>query len=740
MNRKGHLTSLCLGLGLTALALLLYLEQPRFLALMEQKAGDALFWARGPAPMASGQVVLVEVGERSLHALGRWPWPRQRVAELIEALARRKARVIGLDMGFFEPDQRLEEEAVLALARAALAGRPLSLDQVRERFHPDHLLAQALERHRDKVVLGYYFHMNDENLAHVDRAELRRRLRELQKFALPPTRYASPAAMERGPLTAQAPESNQPILAQAALSAGFFNVVPDDDGVVRVMPLVMQCGDRSFPSLSLAVLARFRDQPLAPLRVEDFGLEEIRLGALRVPVDERGRLRVNFRGGQEAVPRVEACDLLAGHTPEELLAGKAAIVAVTATGVFDMRTTPLASLEPGGGIQAQVLDNLLAGDFLVRPAWARVFDLAAILALGLLASLCCGFMPLVPGWLLTLGAGGGYVLMCYQAFLRGHPLGLVYPLLGLVATGLGLTVYRNLTEVRDKRRLRSAFQQYLNPAVIERALREPGGLKLGGEKKVLTVLASDIRGFTGVSEKLAPERLAHLLNDYMDHMTDEVLAQDGLLDKYIGDAVMAVYGAPAPQADHAARACRTALGMLRQAQALSRRWQEQGLPPLRMGIGINSGPMVVGNMGSRRRFDYTVIGDNVNTAFRVEGQCKVYGVGVIACQPTRDLCQDQFHFRVLDLIQVKGRQEPVAIYELVGPREAGPEPGFIAQCHKAFQAYLARDFAGALALYQAVLEERPQDQPAQVMAGRCRRYLAEPPPDDWSGVEVKTEK
>ncbi|MBI5524201.1 MAG: adenylate/guanylate cyclase domain-containing protein [Desulfarculus sp.] len=740
MNWKGHLTSLLLGLGLTALALCLYLVQPRFLALMELKAGDALFWARGPLPMASGQVVLVAVGERSLHALGRWPWPRHKLAELIEALAGQGVKAMGLDMGFFEPDQRLEEEAVMALAKAALEGRPLSLDQVRQRFHPDHLLAQTLRRHREKVVLGYYFHMGGEDLAHVDQAELRHRLRDLQKFALPPTRYASPAAMERGPLTAQAPESNQPILAQAALSAGFFNVVPDDDGVVRAMPLVMQCGDRYFPGLGLAVLARYLGEPLRPARVEDFGLEEVRLGALRVPVDERGQMRINFRGGHEVIPQVEACDVLQGKVPAERLAGKAAILAVTATGVFDMRTTPFASLEPGGGIQAQVLDNLLAGDFLTRPAWARIFDLAAILALGLVAALCCGVMPLVPGWLLTLGAGTGYVLGCYQLFVRGHPLGLVYPLLGLVATGLGLTVYRNLTEVRDKRRLRSAFQQYLNPAVIERALREPGGLKLGGEKKVLTVLASDIRGFTSISEKLAPERLAHLLNDYMDQMTAEVLEQDGLLDKYIGDAVMAVYGAPAPQADHAARACRTALGMVRQAEALSRQWQAEGLPPLSIGIGINSGPMVVGNMGSHRRFDYTVIGDNVNTAFRVEGQCKVYGVGIIVCQPTRDLCQDQFQFRVLDLIQVKGRREPVAIYELLGLQDQGPGPALAAQCQVAFQAYLARDFARAETLYQAVLQDRPQDQPAQIMAARCRRYLEDPPPADWSGVEVKTEK
>ena len=740
MNWKSHLYALLLGLGLTALALLLYLGQPRFLELVELKAGDALFWARGERPLSSGQVVLVAVGERSLAREGRWPWPRQKLAQLVDDLAGLEAKAIGLDMGFFEPDQRLEQDAVLAVARAAQEGRPLSLEEVVNRYHPDHLLAQALARHRDKVVLGYYFHMGEEDLAHVDQAELKRRLRQLQKFALPPTRYASPAALERAPLLAKAPESNQPILAGAAAAAGFFNIIPDPDGVVRSIPLVMQCGDRFYPSLSLATLSRYWGVPLAPARMEDFGLEEIRLGRLRVPVDERGLLRINFRGGRDSIPVVEATDVLRGQAARESLSGKAVLVAVTATGVFDMRSTPFASLEPGGDVQAQVLDNLLSGDFLARPGWARVFDLAAILALGLVATLCCGLLPLVGGWLLTLGAGAGYVALCYQLFLRGRPLSLVVPLLGLVACGLGLTVYRNLTEVRDKRRIRQAFQQYLNPSVIERVLKDPAGLKLGGEKKVLTVLASDIRGFTSISENLPPERLAQLLNLYMDQMTGEVLAQDGMLDKYIGDAVMAVYGAPAPQPDHAARACRTALGMLKRAESINGHWQEAGLPPLRIGIGINTGAMVVGNMGSQRRFDYTVIGDNVNTAFRVEGQCKVYGVDAIVCQSTRDLCRDQFHFRVLDLIQVKGRQQPLAIFELLGAKEASPEPACVGLSQAAFDLYLARDFAGALAKYQEVLGPRPQDQAARIMAQRCQRYLADPPGAGWTGVEVKTEK
>ncbi|MFH1035130.1 MAG: CHASE2 domain-containing protein [Pseudomonadota bacterium] len=403
MKWKAQLIPLLLGLGLTALALLLFLWQPRFMELVEMKAGDALFWARGPRPLASGQVVLVAVGERSLAQEGRWPWPRHKLAQLIEDLAGLEARAIGLDMGFFEPDQRLEEAVVTALAQAAQAGQPLSLEEVRGRFHPDHLLAGALARHRDKVALGYYFHMSNENISHVDKAELRRRLRDLRKFALPPTRYASPAAMERSPLVAQAPESNQPILAQAVDAAGFFNIIPDQDGVVRDIPLVMQCGDRMFPSLSLAILARYRGQPLQPVRVREFGLEEIRLGDLAVPVDERGLMRINFRGGEEVIQAVEAADVLAGKVDRRRLAGKAVIVAVTATGVFDMRSTPFASLEPGGDVQVQVLDNLLSGDFLARPGWARIFDLSAILALGLLATLFCGRLPLVTGWLATLG-------------------------------------------------------------------------------------------------------------------------------------------------------------------------------------------------------------------------------------------------------------------------------------------------------------------------------------------------
>jgi adenylate cyclase len=690
--------------------------------------------------LGSDRVALVAVGERSLEQEGRWPWPRQRLAHLLDALADLGVRAIGLDMGFFEPDQRLEEAAVAAVVQAAQAGKPLALEEVYRRFHPDHQLAAALARHADKVVLGYYFHTDADEVAHLKPEQIKERVRGLAKFALPPIRYATPEAMDLGPLKALAPESNQPILNRAASAAGFFNIIPDEDGVVRRIPLVIQCGDRAFPSLALATFWRFTGLPPQPLLVREFGLESVELGPWAAPVDEYGLLRLNFRGGQAVTPTVEAADVLAGRTPRERLEGKAVVVAVTATGVQDLRTTPFASLEPGGMVQVQALDNLLTGDFVAKPGWSRIYDLLAVAGLGLAASLLCGWLPLAAGWLLALGLAVGYVVSAYYFFIQGQPLSVIHPLLGLAASGLGLTVFRNFTEVREKRRLRQAFGQYLHPSVVEKAVAEPGGLKLGGEKKVLTVLACDIRGFTSISEKLAPEQLAAMLNAHMDQMTAEVFAQEGLLDKFIGDAVMAVFGAPVEQPDHALRACRAALGMVRRADQGLARWESLGLPPLQIGVGLNSGPMVVGNMGSHARFDYTVIGDNVNTAFRVEGQCKTYGVSIIACASTRDACQDLMRFRVLDLIQVKGRGGAVAIHELVGARSDGPEPAYIALAEEAFQAYLRRDFAAAAALYQRILDERPEDKPSLVMRQRCLDYLANPPGPDWSGVDVKLDK
>lgn len=739
MAMKKLLVHLGLGVVVAGLVAGVYVYGLPFLEMIELKAQDALFLARGPIPMASGQVAVVAIGERSLDEEGRWPWPRGKMAALIQAISDQGARTIGLDIGFFEPDNRFEPEAIAHILQAYQEGQPLSQEEIIANYHPDSVLAQVIASVKADVVLGFFFHMSKAQVAHVSQDEVKARRKQINKFASPAVRFRSEKAMDRPLLRAYAPENNQPILIEAARAGGFFNFLPDRDGVLRTVPHIIECDSRHFLSLSLATLTRFLGQPNPVIEVEDFGLEKIRLGEVSIPVDEVGRMWINFRGGQGLVETLEASDVLQGRIAPGQLKDKAVVVGVSAIGVQDVRTTPFAVAQPGVEVHAQIIDNVLTGDFLVRPGWAGLFDLAAILGLALLAAAFLGLTkPVVGGGLAALVAVA-YLAVVFYFFQHGFLLRPVHPLLALAGSSIAGILYRYLTEEREKKWIRHAFQHYLNPSVIAEVLKDPARLHLGGEKRVMTVLFSDIRGFTSISEKLAPELLSHVLNVYLDRMTAIVFKHDGVLDKYIGDAVMAVWGAPVEQPDHAKRACRTALEMLAALKELDQTWEEMGVPRLKIGIGINTGPMVVGNMGSKMRFDYTVIGDNVNLGSRLEGQTKAYGVEIIASESVKQAAQDEFSFRILDMIRVKGKSEPSAIYQLVGERD-GQAVDFCRLAEEAFQAYLARDFDRASQICQTILELKPDDQPALILQARCREYIENPPPEGWDGVETKKEK
>jgi adenylate cyclase len=320
-------------------------------------------------------------------------------------------------------------------------------------------------------------------------------------------------------------------------------------------------------------------------------------------------------------------------------------------------------------------------------------------------------------------------------------MNLIYPVLTMMTIYLGITVYRYVTEEREKKKVRGAFQYYLTASVVNEILKDPTKLKLGGDKKVLTVMFSDIRGFTSISEKLGPEELVHLLNEYLTAMTDMVFKYDGLLDKYIGDAIMAVFGAPLDQPDHALRACRTGIGMMSELRRLRERWAAEGRPDINIGIGINTGDMVVGNMGSQMRFDYTVMGDSVNLASRLEGTNKEYGTNIIISEFTYESVKGDLFCRELDAVRVKGKELPVRIFELLGEmKDAAQWRDFVCRFDTGLAKYRAGLWDDAIAAFQGVLELRPADLPAKLYIDRCESLKKYPPGGEWDGVFTMTKK
>ena len=702
------------GLGLAASLLALLLYASRALGPVEQLAMDWLMRARGPAA-PDPRVVLCLIDADSIDRYGRWPWPRHLVAQLVDRLSAGGAKVIALDLLFSEPSSPAEDRA----------------------------LAEAIRR-SGRVVLGYFFRRRPPAVRPVFAAQVHDD--NIQGSAVD----VVAAEAEGLPLARRAAvEPNLDLFADAADSQGFFNQ-DRETGVMRHYQLLTRHreahGDAIYPALALRAAQRFLRQTMGVERGE-WGLPRITLGRRAVGADETGLLWIDYRGPAGTYRPVRAMDVLEGRAPPDAFRDRLVFVGVSETGVGDLHDTPFGRAVPGVEVHATVADALLNGHF-IRDSGAQVLvSLAALLLAGpLVAIVVVAGRRYLYGFVTAVALLVAWLGLCFAAFAAaGWHLQVVAPL-GAAALALvfGLAYRVGFVE-RTARQIKQTFQRFVSKAVVEEMLRRPELVKLGGERREMTVLFCDVRGFTSISEGRDPQWVVQLLNEFFTPMTRLVLAHGGTLDKYMGDALMAFFGAPLPHADHAARACRAACAMRAELLRLNAAWREAGRfepgKSLGIGIGLNSGEMSVGNMGSEEIFDYTVIGDSVNLGSRVEGLNRLYGTEVIATEFTvRAAAGDGLLFRELDRVRVKGKQLPVAIYEVVAAATDGDGKGPLVEAFaRALAAYRARDFAAAEALF-ADLAERCGDPPAAELRDRCRELRREPPPEDWEAVENLTSK
>ncbi len=705
---------------------------------------DIRFHARGARRPVGDDIVIVGLDDAT-RARAPELWQRRAGwARLIEALGKYEPRAIGID-AFFQAPEIVLPRPVLEQVRAAreLVARRgaaedgaelAAFDAVLEETRGDEKLAAAVAA--AKVVhLGVLFYL-DDTAAPAGTGEPR---------ALASARYgeavAADAPRSRRPPSAAADVTlSLPAIAAGARGAGFVNVVNDEgDGSVRRAYAVIERAGRYYAPLGL-VMARER-----AARGDDLsyvvGEEQVLLGERPLVTDRRARLWLDFLGPKGAFPYYSAVDVAEGKVARAALAGKLVFVGPTDV-ARDRVETPFDPLLPGVEIHATLAHNALHGEFLRRAG--PLATLAAMLGLGgLLTLLQLRRVRTGRAWLVLVVAVAGlaaYVIAAFWLFsARRVIIDMAAPSLAFVIVALASLSAGLIVEGREKAQIKNAFSQYLDDRAIAQILADPSRLRLGGERRELSVLFSDIRGFSLFPERLDPQQLSAFLNEYLTPMTDLVMEAGGLLDKYIGDAVMAVFGAPLEQSDHAARACRTALAMQQRLATLNQTWVARGLPRIAIGIGVSSGPMSVGNMGSQRRFDYTVVGDTVNLGARLEALTKEYGAHILVGERVCEQAGDAFVFRELDLVRLKGKDRSVRVYELLGERGTAVAAD-VARFDAALAAYRERRFDEAEAGFAAAAAACETDAPARVFAERARRLRATPPPEDWDGVYEQLSK
>ena len=719
-NVRWRVSPRSIGLALLALMLGLYLVGNRLLDVIELKTYDMRQVMR-PALTNEPAVAIVAIDEKSLATLGRWPWSRSTLARLVEQLDALGARVIAFDVFFSEAENRAALEQIERLEREqGVTGEASPYARVKRALAADALFAKAIAKSA-KVVLPMVFLMSEDEARHQNPSEAARSLLAIQEQAVKLIRDHGDGRLDFPMPSIPGLIVNLPELTAAARSIGHINSAPDArDGSVRWAPLVLRYKDLFFPAADVQAVRLYQNDPTFALHTSAYGISGIQLGERFIATDEMGRALINFRGGARSFPTYSAADVLAGRIDAGLLRGKIVLIGATAQGLGDYRTTPVGAVFPGVEIRANTMQNLIDGDFIQRPDWMFLFDVVLMMTLGGLLVVLLPRFGVRLSAIVTLLLASAYLLLAIVEF-RSQLIwiNVVYPALLIALLYVSSTLVHYFTAEREKRQIKAAFQHYVPVAVVDQILHNIDELGLGGEKRELTILFADIRGFTGIAESLSPEALVQLLNEHLTRMTEQVFRHEGLLDKYIGDAILAVYGAPLHHPDHAKRACRTALDMVRAARAMQIENQNQGLPPFNLGIGINTGPMVVGNMGSKTRFDYTVIGDAVNLGSRIEALNKQYGTQILISEFTYNQVKDEFtQAREIDITTVRGRSEPVRLYELILP-ELYPNLDWLPEFKRAYELFRADLRAQARPIFNK-LAETYNDPVSRYYAECCR--------------------
>ena len=730
--------------GLILLALLVNasgIYRYSFLKQLENWTYDARLNFSRPNSV-DDRIVIIDIDENSLAKVGRWPWGRDKLATIVDNLFDYyQVDVVGFDIVFAEKDQSSGLETFEKLASGELSQNlayQTALEKIRPSLHHDQIFANSLlERN---VVMGYYFKTSDS-------------LDESENTGLLPSAITKiNAEWKRLPI-AKAPgyAGNLEILQAAAGSGGYFdNPLVSPDGVFRRVPLIQIYDEYLYPSLALAISQAHLNSPKVELIVETDGgergqdyyaLEGINLGVHRIPVDKNGAVYVPYRGLKGSFPYLSIHQVLSREIDPTLLKDKIVLIGASAPGLLDLRSTPVQNIYPGVEVHANIISGILDDTINHKPAWTIGYEFVILILIAVSMAL---LLPAVPPLMAALGTVGISLFTVFSAIIAWNnhlilPLASPLLLIGLIFI-LHMT-YGFFIESRGKRQLAHLFGHYIPPELVDEMSDSPTDFSLDGESREMTVLFSDVRGFTTISEGMDPKQLTQLMNRLLTPMTRVIHKNRGTIDKYMGDAIMAFWGAPLKDSEHARHALYAALEMMDELKIMQAEFKARGWPQVNIGIGLNTGNMNVGNMGSEFRMAYTVLGDSVNLGSRLEGLTKKYGVNIIVSDTTKKSIPE-YIFRELDLVRVKGKNEPVAIFEPVGHKNDLDKivTSELTSYKQALRRFRSQNWDKAEMDFFNLSRANSERFLYQVYLKRISHFRKEPPGDDWDGVFTHPDK
>jgi adenylate cyclase len=731
LKRKLHRFGIGRILGLLLLLNLIALRvwDPTPVEALRHRAFD-VYQLIQPRIAPLNAVTIVDIDESSLRSLGQWPWPRTIMADMVTRITEMGGVAIGFDVLFPEPDRGSPD--VAAETFRGLDGD--TREKLRRLPGNDEVFANAIRQ--SKVILGQSGYRVSGSAPIPGAGDQ--------------TRLATIGADPR-PFLVRFPHllRNLPVLEDAAQGRGIFSIIPEGDGTIRRIPLVAMAGGTMIPSLALEMLRVVSGSGAILVKSDDGGVLSVGVQGLEIPTDGKGRIWIHF--APPGTSRyVSALDLLQGKVPRDRIEGKLVLVGTSAAGLLDLKITPVHPATPGVELHAQLLESALTQSTLSRPNATAFIEigLAALLSLCLIVlapKVSAGTLFMLGGAIAVLTTGLSWYSFTFLDLLIDYTFPLISSL--LVYSVLVFTNYVSVSA--DRHRIRSAFSQYISPALVEQLAQSPEKLTLGGERRDLTVLFSDVRGFTSISESYRddPQGLTALINRLFTPLTNDIIERKGTIDKYMGDAIMAFWNAPLSDADQERNACDAALAMLESLAVLNEQRQREApedrpVQPLRVGIGLNTGPCVVGNFGSDLHFNYSVLGDTVNLASRLEGLSKHYGIPIIIGSRTAEAVKGAFAVLELDVLQVKGKVEPERIFTVLGRSDVAASRTFqeFAELNGSMlAAYRRRDWAQAL---EGIIMCRDLgkvfgfDEYYAVYVDRIRRLIDKPPAEHWNGVSA----